>query len=86
MVLSPSRASLSNKHDQRGASRSNIYAMTTTESICTRVTPVQNCKTWDTFTQFRRHTKLTELIFGYNSNFVLNLVCRITKRVHETIS
>ena len=30
--------------------------------------------------------KLTELILGYKSNFVLNLVCRITKRVHEKIS
>jgi len=83
MVLSPSRASLSNKHDQSGASRSNIYAMTTTRPICTRVTLVQNCKTWNTFTQYRSHTKLTELIFKYKSNFVLNLVCRITKRVQE---
>jgi hypothetical protein len=86
MVLSPSRASLSNKHDQRGAQYSNIYAMATTESICKRVTPVQNCKTRDTFTQFQRHTKLTELILGYKSNFVLNLVCCITKRIHEQIS
>jgi len=38
MVLSSSRASLSNKHDQRGASRSRIYAMTAAGSICTRVT------------------------------------------------